>query len=125
MARSPTDQLKSLAAYAKKKPSKHGAHMAHKGPSVRSFMVGKKRVEISTTYKVKVNGKPFKIDLDVAPDGTVVCHELPFYRANSAVDVVANAVQHVLVAKMKASKGKAGKRKAPAKGKPHHMGGGH
>jgi hypothetical protein len=95
MARSPTDQLKSLAAYAKKKPPKHGAHMAHMGPSVRSFMVGKKRVEISTTYKVTVNGKPFKIALEVAPDGTVVCHELPFYRANSAVDVVANAVQHV------------------------------
>ena len=125
MARSPPDQLKALAAYAKKKPSKHGAHAAHNGPSVRSFMVGKKRVEISTTYKVKVNGKPFKIALDVAADGTVVCHELPFYRANSAVDVVTNAVQHTLVAKVKAPKSKTGKPKTPAKGKPHHTGGGH
>jgi hypothetical protein len=122
MARSPHDQLKALAAYAKKKPPKHGAHTAHKGPSVRSFMVGKKRVEISTVYKVKVNGKPFKISLEVAPDGTVICHELPFYIANSAVDVVKNAIEHKLVATKKRGSKKPAK---PGGGGRNHSGGGH
>ena len=128
MAKASADQLKLLAAFAKTKPSKHGAHAGHGSGSVRSFKLGKKRVDVTTTYKVKVDGKPFKIDLEVAPDGTVICHALPFYRASSALDVVAAAIMHIAGLKKpvkKAALAKATKKpKVPESGSGHRHDGG-
>lgn len=121
MARRPTDQLSYLSAFAKKKLT-GGAHAAKAKP--RTFAVGKSKVEIFTDYRVFVGGKRVKIDLEVADDGTVVCHALPFYRAASAVDVVKYAVQQAIAASKLAGKIKPGSRRKPKSGRRPGMGGG-
>lgn len=117
MARKAADQLSYLSAFARKKitASSHGGHGGK--PRPRTFKIGKSKVEIFTTYKVFVDGRPLKIDLEVADDGSVICHSLPFYRANSAVDVVRYAVEQAIAAEKREGRGKRPARKKP---KPHH-----
>ena len=115
MAKKPDTQLSHLANYARKKPTKHGAHHSGKTPTLRSFLIGKRKVDIATIYKVWVDGKIVKMAIVAAPDGSVTCHDLPFYVANSAVDVVKAVLQARLASKTKSPAAKPPKKKPPKK----------
>ena len=60
----------------------------HQGMSVRTFDHIGHHVEVETMYRVKVDGKLFKIPLVVDSTGRVSCHSIPNYSTSSAIDMI-------------------------------------
>lgn len=60
----------------------------HQPVSVRSAEHNGHRIEIETTYRVRIDGQEFPDPIHVQDDGTVHYHGLPQYSSASAVDLL-------------------------------------
>lgn len=82
---------KALGGYLKKQASAadkdHGAHGTH-GGALRTAEHNGHHIELETTYRVRIDGKPVKLELMVDDAGVVHCHALPNYQFVSALDMV-------------------------------------
>ncbi len=66
-------------------------HMTHLG-GVRKATHDGHRIEIRTTYEVRVDGRRVSLPLSVDSEGRVTCHALPNYSFQSAVDLVKQVI---------------------------------
>ncbi len=90
-----TTGLEKYANWVKegKNPQAKQFHSKHKTPhhtsskTIRSMVYRDKPIEIETTYKVKIDGKPLGAHVEVLNNGTVHCHTLPNYAFYSAIDL--------------------------------------
>ena len=80
-------QAKTNAAYFKKR-LKGGMSMGPGMGSMREIDYKGHHVTIETTYKIKIDGKPFKGKLSVSNVGTVHYHGIPNLAFDSAVELV-------------------------------------
>lgn len=62
----------------------------HEGPdeTVRSDVYKGRKIQITTTYDIRIDGRPVGGHVDVSPEGRVHYHGLPAYSWQSAVDLV-------------------------------------
>jgi len=89
----PAADAQSMGKQLKKmKPVLH-SHEAH-GPmvSVRKDEYKGHKIEMKTTYEIKIDGKPFSGHMEVSNDGSVHYHPLPNYSWPSAVDFVRQVI---------------------------------
>jgi len=80
-------QAKTNAAYFKKL-LKGGMPMGPGMGSMREIDYKGHLVTIETTYKIKIDGKPFKGELSASNDGSVHYHGIPNVAFDSAVQLV-------------------------------------
>ncbi len=64
----------------------------HRMSSVRRAEHGGHRIEIVTTYEISVDGEPVHIHASVGDDGLVRCHDTPYRRSRSALDLVRHLI---------------------------------
>ena len=70
-------------------------HHGHHGKGVMSKRVAEHKgrlIEVHTTYKFYVDGKPLKMHATVMDDGKVHCHSLPQYSFDSALKMLKRVV---------------------------------
>lgn len=62
----------------------------HEGPAetVRSDVYKGHKIQVTTTYDIRIDGRPVGGHVDVSPEGRVHYHGLPAYSWLSAVDLV-------------------------------------
>ena len=62
----------------------------HEGPAetVRSDIYKGRKIQVTTTYEIRIDGRPVGGHVDVSPEGRVHYHGLPAYSWLSAVDLV-------------------------------------
>lgn len=108
---------KSAALFKKMLKANQGGHQGHAAPAVRVAIHKGHRIEVKTTYEVRVDGK--KVAMPFAPeqDGSVSYHAIPNIAFHSAMDLV-RCVIDVFPADFPAGK-RATRPKAPS-GPPHH-----
>jgi hypothetical protein len=88
-----TDAASLGKALKKNKP--RAAHAQHGGGpmvTVRKDEYKGHKVEIKTTYEIKIDGKPFSGHMEVSSEGAVHYHPLPNYSWPSAVDMVRQVI---------------------------------
>lgn len=80
----------AAAAFAAAAVDAPAPHQHHHGPlsSVREDTHHGRRIEIVTTYEIRVDGVPVTTHLSVSKDGKLHCHALPNYVFSSAVNLV-------------------------------------
>ena len=84
---------KGLAAFRNYKPSskRRGGYDASGHPmghSVRKAQYKGHDIEVHAQYEFLLDGKPLKMHIEVANDGTVHCHGLPNYGFASSVEMM-------------------------------------
>lgn len=84
-------QAKTSAAYFKKL-LKGGMPMSPGMGSMREIDYKGHHVTIATTYKIKIDGKPFKGELSVSNAGSVHYHGIPNVAFDSAVQLVQTVI---------------------------------
>jgi hypothetical protein len=80
-----------LGGYLKKRVAAagHATHGHAEHPrSVRTAEHNGHQIELTTTYRVEIDGKVFKIPLMVDASGNVHCHSHPNYQFDSALDMI-------------------------------------
>ncbi len=60
--------------------------------SVRKASYRGKKIEIHTTYRILIDGKPLEPRVMVGDDGQVHCHGLPNYSFASAIDLTRKVI---------------------------------
>ncbi len=121
--------MKKQSAYLKKltNPFRSGKiklpefHHGHHGRGVTSKRIAEHRgrqIEVHTTYKFFVDGKPLKMHAEVMDDGKVHCHTLPQYSFTSAIKMLKRVVNIMSIEQP------VNELKKPKK-KSHHAGGHH
>ena len=75
-----------------KLPDFQHAHHAKGVTSKRSTEHRGRKIEVHTTYKFYVDGKPLKMHAGVMDDGKVHCHNLPQYSFTSALKMLKRVV---------------------------------
>ena len=71
--------------------SKH-VHESHAASAVRTAEHTGHRIEIKTTYEIKIDGKPFAGYVMVDENGHLHCHSIPYETYGSAVDFVKSLI---------------------------------
>ena len=66
--------------------------MEHLLRSVRTAEHAGHRIEIVTTYEISIDGRPVHIHASVGDDGLLRCHESPYARVRSALDLVKHLI---------------------------------
>ena len=66
----------------------------HEGPAktVRTDVYKKREIRITTTYDIRIDGRPVGGHIEVSPEGRVHYHGLPAYSWMSAVDLVRQVI---------------------------------
>ena len=62
--------------------------MSHELSSVRTAEHRGRKIEIKTTYEIKVDGRPVYVHAIVGDDGRLLCHSTPYVRYQSAIELV-------------------------------------
>lgn len=106
--------LKALTKYSKSPLSRRASTMArnHKA-GIRTARHGKFKIEIATRYAVQVNGRKVPMVIEVGPDGSVSCHDIPHYITASAVDLVKAVIDAYPERFASSAKGKVSPRPKP------------
>lgn len=74
-----------------KSDSSHHEH-SDSFTSIRKAQHRGRKIEIKTTYSIKIDDKPFTLHTMVMDDGTIHCHGLPNYSFPSAIDLVKSVI---------------------------------
>lgn len=97
----PENDTASLERFAKKaiqylKTQKGGHAVDHKGhaASVRKAEYKNHTIAIKTQYEIRIDGRLAPIPLAVDLDGRVMCHALPTYSFQSAIDLVKQIIDN-------------------------------
>jgi len=85
-------QARKTAPYFKQLLADMHAHMQEASTSTREADYQGHHVVIQTTYKVTVDGKPFKAGLGVTDGGRVYYHGMPNVGFDSAVDLMKSVI---------------------------------
>lgn len=79
---------KNAAVFKKMLQANQGGHHEHETPAVRVATHKGHRIEVKTTYEVKVDGKKLAIKFAPDQDGSVFYHPVPNRSFTSAMDLI-------------------------------------
>ena len=71
----------------------HVAHSDHTFTTIRETTYMGREIRIETSYKITIDGEPFKTHVGVSNDGKVHYHGLPQYSFSSAIGMIKKIIR--------------------------------